>query len=65
MTSALNHGTVQVTLESGYFLLRGNTPVVQVEFRGKDDSSTVRATFLVSDLESALAAEAKSIAFVG
>jgi hypothetical protein len=54
LTSALRHGTLQVTLETGYFLIHGDESVARIEFRGKDDASTTRAIFLSSDIESVL-----------
>ncbi len=63
LASALDHGAVQITLETGYFLLRGQSDVLHVEFRGKDDTTTSRAVFRISDVESALRTESKFVAF--
>jgi len=42
-------GTLQISLDTGFLLLQTKDDLVSLEFKGRGDSSTVKATFKVED----------------
>jgi len=55
LRTAFAHGTLQITLSGGHLLLHREADLTHLEFRGKDDLSPIKATFLAKDLIERLA----------
>lgn len=50
-------GSLQLTLSTGFLLIQCHEDVVNIEFRGTDELSSIKASFKLADFEAALSAK--------
>lgn len=65
LATAMTHGAFQITLSTGYLLIRRTAEKVHFEFRGVHDLNAVRVEFLFDDFQARLTGiEADSDSYV-